>query len=199
MSSLWKLDDFKAVIEAVFKNEPRAILMGGQACNFYSLYYIEEDESLRNFLPFTSHDIDIYTPNQTAPEAAAAQLHASLQKAPRGTPSPVMSAMTWENAHGEELLVQFMRGAYGVKTEDLVDAAIEYEIFDCHMRVMHPVYLLQSKINCLKGLNQKGRQDKKHVSMTICFCACFLHSLIENSSSSVEEEKASITACQHSV
>ena len=164
MSSHWRLDDFESVIEAVFQKEPKAVLIGGQACNFYSLHYIEKDKALEEFRPFTSHDIDIYTPDDSVADTAAKKLQAKLEKAPRRNPSPVKAAMTLTGSEGDELLVQFMAGAYGVGTDDLVESAIEYPIFGFRILVMHPVYLLQSKLHCLKGLNQEDRQDKKHAN-----------------------------------
>lgn len=196
MSSWRELDDFKFVVEAIFRRDSRAVLVGGQACNFYSRYYIQAAESLRGYLPFTSHDIDIYVPDNATAAAAAAELHAHLAKAPAGIASPVRSAVTLQRDEGE-LLIQFMREAYGIKTEDLVDAAIEYDLFDCRIRVMHPIFLLQSKVACLKGLDQSDRQDKKHIGMAICFCACFVHELVDGALSSIDEDKAAVAACQH--
>jgi len=196
MNSQWRLDDFRSVIEAVFHREPSAVLVGGQACNFYAIYYLRVDESLRRYLPFTSHDIDIYVPDNSAPTAAAAELHASLAQAPSGTPSPVKSAMMLDKGESE-LLIQFMDGAYGIKTEDLVDAALEFEIFGCPVRVMHPIFLLQSKLACLKGLDQSDRQDRKHTEMAISFCACFLHELIQEAAKSKDDDRSAVTACQH--
>ncbi|MBN8709539.1 MAG: hypothetical protein J0I10_09170 [Verrucomicrobia bacterium] len=193
-SSLRRLDEFHPVLKAVFQDEPRAILIGGQACNFYSSLYSRDNEELSLFLPFTSHDIDIFTPDDRAPETIAKHFHASLHKAPRRNPSPVRSALTLSTAREGELFVQFMKGSYGIKDSEIVEAALEFEVFDqTIIRVIHPVYLLQSKLHCLRGLDQKDRQDKKHVNMAICFCACFVHELIAEG----DNGRAALTACQH--
>ena len=93
--------------------------------------------------------------------------------------------------------MQFMRGAYGVRTQDIVDSALEFRIHEMLLRVMHPIFVLESKIHCLRNLDQTDRQDEKHARMAICFCACFVHNLIEKAATNPSQIRPALAAFEH--
>jgi hypothetical protein len=193
----WQWLDFEAVFGALTAARSNCILIGGQACNFYSAMYLQQCQTLQTFIPFTSHDLDVYVTDISFAAQTAKALDASLQLAPRDNPSPVTAAISFLRSDGKEQFVQFMRGAYGVRTQDIVESALEFEVHGVPLRVMHPLFVLESKIHCLRSLEQTDRQDEKHARMAICFCACFVHKLIENAKSDSRQIRPALAAFEH--
>jgi hypothetical protein len=62
---------------------------------------------------------------------------------------------------------------------------------------MHPVLLLESKIACLKGLDQEDRQDEKHAKMAVCFSACFIKNMIDEIRRGEISPSFALTAAEH--
>ena len=138
-------------------------LEGGQAVNFWAEFYDERagGESLKNFAPFTSKDCDIW--------AGYALVQYLRERNELGrlitSRSPADGQVAIFKLSGDpERVVDILSNVFGIPAHQL-DRTRERSLRLGQIRVLDPLFLLQSKCCCLVGLDQAGRQDGRHVRM----------------------------------
>lgn len=70
-----------------------------------------------------------------------------------------------------DLRIDFLASVYGLNDAEIDNTAIPFsgqnELAGINIKVLHPVLCLEGKLRSLRGLPQQGRQDLKHVKMSI--------------------------------
>jgi hypothetical protein len=69
-------------------------------------------------------------------------------------------------ASGETLIIDILTSVFGVSASETIRSSVTWE-FDSKttIHVIHPLLLLESKLACLRSLDQTHRQDQKHIRL----------------------------------
>lgn len=145
------------------------VVVGGQAVNLWANFYRERVPELEQYLPFASEDLDFYGGRLEAlacHQALGGQIFLNQDF----DPSPNAGIVT-VNYQEQKLRIDFLASVYGLSELEIVSTAISFvgtgTLTGLSLKVLHPILCLEGKLKCLKGLPQQGRQDLKHVRMTL--------------------------------
>jgi hypothetical protein len=146
-----------------------AIVVGGQAVNLWAFQYQEKSSRLQEYMPFASEDLDFYGGRVEAIACKEAlQGQVTLNK--DFDPSP-NSGVVIVNRQDSVLRIDFLASVYGLNDAEISETALvfvgEAELTGLNIKVLHPVLCLEGKLKCLRGLPQIGRQDLRHVKMSV--------------------------------
>jgi hypothetical protein len=170
---MYRIDQLGTILRAVSRTG--AILIGGQAVNLWSERYQREAEPWQSLRPFTSVDVDLLG-NQADARACAEGTGGDLELPddPSHTPNTA-------KIHCPEpaIDIDVLHTVNGLNTAEAAQTAVSLKHSDLPLRVLHPVLCLESKTVSLITLDQsvEGRQDEKHLRLSIANCAEFLGEL----------------------
>lgn len=85
-------------------------------------------------------------------------------------PSP-NAGVVLVNRQDGVLRIDFLASVYGLNDAEITGTALPFlgkaQLAGIQIKVLHPVLCLEGKLRCLRGLPQGGRQDIKHVAISI--------------------------------
>ena len=179
---LWTPDELDSSYIRLLDGGVDFVVIGGQAVNLWSRQYCARTEELAlrwgELEPFASYDLDLLG-GRLEVEAAAKALTARARYFESVTE---LGAPNSGNVHavvnGEELVVQFIYSPFGVRNDEVRRTAVPFRLNGRELLVMHPLVCLESKVECLLGLSQAGRQDLKHVRLSILCVREFLRDAV---------------------
>jgi hypothetical protein len=154
------------------------LVVGGQAVNLWALFYSKATAELA---PFVSRDVDVLGDRNTLKEIAAlAGLKPNFFSLK--PPSNEVGYIAPKDASDQPLLIEVLRWVNGVKEEELLADAVIFAIGQAQVpvRVPSPVSLLKAKLANLHSINQRGRQDSKHVMILFRVIPLYLKDLIQS-------------------
>jgi hypothetical protein len=166
----WTSETLKAVYARLLERDVEFVVIGGQAVNLWSEHYSGRSDlpqsEWRRFEPFSSRDLDCLGDSMDARDAGQAfgvevQLYSPFGR----TAGPNSGTMEIPLPQGN-LLVHFLHTPYGATPDEIKRTALALSIGrEKPLPVMHPVLCLETKVACLFGLDQRSRQDLKHVQL----------------------------------
>lgn len=151
------------------------VLVGGQAVNLWASFYREDNLELSNYLPFSSEDLDFYGGKLDAMEIRN-RLGGELILNNNFDPSP-NTAILLVNFKNKKLRLDFLGSVFGISDSEI---ASNYKIISLkeapenQLKVLHPILCLEGKLKSVVSLPQQGRQDLKHLKMSVLFVKEFL-------------------------
>lgn len=155
-----RLLSFEAIAEVLSRLAPaKPVLVGGQALNYWTTVFDGADD-LESFGPFASKDIDFQ--GDRGQVTRSATLLGGVARFPDlDDMAPVNSGIvTWTDASGSELTIDFLPAVYGLNTEDVEQLAIPVDFRGAQIRVMHPVHCLESRVHNVAGI--PGKYANRH-------------------------------------
>ena len=170
MESEFSIEDLQSIFGRLAAEKWRAIIVGGQAVNLWAMKFEGRHLSLKAYRPYTSRDLDFYGGRVEAKRLLA--ILGGRGKLNDGTdPSPNAAVLEVLIEGRGGLVIDVLTGVFGVSSSELSRTAVAWTPresgIDCELSVMHPLLLLESKLACLRGLSQQGRQDQKHCQMML--------------------------------
>ncbi|PSB01402.1 hypothetical protein [Merismopedia glauca] len=146
-----------------------AVVVGGQAVNLWAVFYSQRCPQLLDLLPFASEDLDFYGGKVEAIICRdALQGKANLNTDFEATPN---SGVVLVNRQDRVLRIDFLANVYGLNDSEITGTAVMFSGTDklagINIKVLNPVLCLEGKLKCLLRLPQGGRQDLKHVKMSV--------------------------------
>jgi hypothetical protein len=148
------------------------ILIGGQAVNYWAEKFLAEEPDLREWLPFTSRDIDLHgNRDDVARVANALGLPAHFPHRLAGT---ALAGMVPFKIDGAAADIEFVRLISGVAKNKIESWAITAVRGQKEIRVLDPISLLIGKTNLAAHVDQKGRRDVEHLQILILCTRAFL-------------------------
>ena len=152
-----------------------AVLVGGQAVNFWSERYQKDAEPWTSSRPFTSVDVDLLgnqTDARTCAEGTGGELE--IPDDPAHTPNTAKV-----HCRHPDVDIDVLHTVNGLNTAEATQTAVRLRYGSIPLRVLHPVLCVESKTVNLITLDQsvEGRQDEKHLRLSIANCAEFLREL----------------------
>lgn len=154
---------------AVLCQEPRPLLVAGQAVNLWALVYSQRFSNLARMQPFVSRDCDLFGDAETLTRLANATGWKSAYS-PKRAPSPVVGLLTGSDASGRTMTVDVLSSVRGLSPSDLEQDAV-VELDGKLYRVLTPVILLKAKLANVIDLPQErpggARTDLEHVKILV--------------------------------
>lgn len=180
------VEDFEAVFRAISLQKETVILVGGQAVNVWALSYRNRlGEVLTPLLPFTSGDMDVY-----ATRNALMGLHEALGgKLLLSGPREITDGTLIVGAEPNTRELDVLRSVNGLPKLDARDA-IPLVVCGHAVPVLFPHLLLQAKLENARRLDQRERQDVKHVKIMALVLREFLREVVLTASA--ENEKYAV-------
>jgi hypothetical protein len=188
------VDQFVPAYQALKRSKIDFVVVGGQACALWATMY----DSDKDFSHYTTKDFDACTRSKDDVSTVAKLLKVTPLISPKAAPSPEFGSMQLNTSSGAPIVIQFLRHCYGVSAKEIFATKQSY-IWDKHdlqLSVMHPVLCLEDKMASLCGLDQKGRQDLKHLKMAVRFSSGFIEDLVTNRIEEPQAEKDTLGICQ---
>ena len=146
-----------------------AVVVGGQAVNLWAVKYSNRLAELKQYVPFASEDIDFFGGRLEA-VICHEVLGGTIRLNQDFDPSPNAGVVLVEFEDGK-LRIDFLSSVYGLNDREISDTAITFsgagELSGLELKVLNPVLCLEGKLKSLNGLPQEGRQDKKHLEMSL--------------------------------
>lgn len=169
----FSVEDAEALLELIYaKPSGRIVIVGGQAVNFWADRYVADQTQLLVHRPFSSRDLDLLGSIANAYRLAA-ETHATLQKPRRGLASPVVANVQIETG-AVIRSVQFLKSLRGVTNREIDLNAVPFALRGVEILVADPITMLKAKLRNLADLDQRGRNDLKHVEMLRSCVPAFL-------------------------
>ena len=164
-------------LESLHRSGTVFFVEGGQAVNFWAEYVDSMDPArpLDALRPFTSKDCDVWVSHGAWEQ---------LKRAPGGKlikgTSPADGQLAVITLDQEPpLVVDLLTTVYGIPVGEH-PRLLKRILDNGTIKVMDPVYLFLSKCHCLLGLDQRDRQDERHVRMLALILPEYLRHLIAN-------------------
>lgn len=167
-----ELDDFLDMLAQTGDDGKPFIVVGGHAVNYWAKLYLPRERRLREYLPFTSKDLDVIGSEASAKRVA--QALGWQYSPPIMGGGPVQGVIT-SPASAKPLTVEFLWEIKGVPHQAIQEFVRENSFQPegrsrvVTVRVLDPVLLLHGKIRNAVDIEQaqpeKPRQDVKHVAM----------------------------------
>jgi hypothetical protein len=136
---------------------------------------------LIEYLPFSSADLDFYGGKV---EAIACQriLGGTIVLNRDFEPSPNTGVLVVPTA-SQPLRVDFLGSVFGIGDIELAQSAIVFEgrerLAGVKVKILNPMLCLEGKLKAAIGLPQEGRQDLKHLRMSLLFVKEYIKDTIE--------------------
>jgi hypothetical protein len=193
----FSVTDAGALLELIYsKPSGRIVVVAGQAVNFWADRYLADEPELAAFRPFTSRDLDLLGTIANAYRLAE-EAHSKveqLRKRKSGA-SPVVANVSV--ATGNIIRsVQFLRSVRGVTNTEITENAIPFRRGEVTVYFADPITTLKAKLHNLVGLEQKGRNDAKHVEILRLCVPCFLGGLLASADETDSAAKQSLASVQ---
>ena len=172
--------DLESVFQRLADENWQGILIGGQAVNLYAQHYEHDIANIQSLMPLASRDLDFHGGPSEARRAM--QILNATGRINDGTDfSPNAGVLKVRLATEQILIIDILTSVFGVSASEMLRSSITWSLNDrIEIEVIHPLLLLESKLACLRGLDQRGRQDGKHVELLISVIASWLREQLES-------------------
>lgn len=164
------------------QEETDLVLVGGQAVNFWATLYRNSELKLEQYLPFSSEDIDFFGGRLEA-IICHKILGGELKLNKDFNPSP-NSGVIVTNFQNKKLRIDFLSSVFGLNDTEISESAIVFvgqeELGGIKLKVLNPILCLEGKLKSLVGLPQQGRQDLKHLKISVLCAKEFIKNICFN-------------------
>jgi hypothetical protein len=177
--------DYLDLFRALDAREAQAVIVGGQAVNFWAEAFEGEEPELRAYRPFTSADLDLHRLTARAQDTLrVASKSVETQRHPFGKAFTIVSHTFLIQARtGRLLRVDHLKMVTGLRPAEVKRGTMTIEFGGVKIWILNPIACLKAKLHNLSVLDQQGRQDEKHVRILISCIRAFLRRLIREAGS----------------
>lgn len=169
-------DALKTVLRQLQAAEIDFVVVGGQAINLWAMQYYQSTPEWDELQPFASVDLDLFGGRVEAVQCSEV-LSGQLTLAKNFDPSPNAGVVMlhWQD---QPFRIDILSSVYGLNDTEIASTALPFIGTDAlsgvQLKVLHPLLCLESKLKCLRGLDQSTRQDEKHVRLGVLILQAFL-------------------------
>lgn len=177
--------ELKEIFTKLRQKDLDLVLVGGQAINFWATLYYNSEPKLEQYLPFSSEDIDFFGGRLEA-IICHQILGGELNLNRDFNPSP-NSGVIVTNFQNNKLRIDFLSSVFGLNDTEISESAIVFvgkeELAGIELKVLNPILCLEGKLKSVMGLPQQGRQDLKHLQISLLCAREFTKNICINKSS----------------
>jgi len=148
----------------------QGILVGGHAVSFWANHYRKDLPAWNELMPYTSEDIDFLGGRVEA--LLCKKLFGGKSNLNDGTDPSPQAGVILAPIGGQIIRIDIITSIIGVDSYDAAKQAIslaEKRDIGTPLRVLHPLHCLFGKTAALAQLPQGGRQDLKHLKLSVLF------------------------------
>lgn len=176
-------EDFAAVLAA---DEP-LLIVGGQAVNLWALYYRDET---KDFAPFVYRDADILGDRDTL-TLLGKLAGKKPQFFPLKPPTNEVGVVIATDPAGAPMLIEVLRHVKGVSNDELRQPAYRFGIGEppTIVQAPGPIVLFQAKVANLAEIDQRDRQDGRHILILNRLMPSYLATLRDSAAGGRLEER----------
>jgi hypothetical protein len=146
------------------------VLVGGHAVNFWAVFYQESTPEWGSLLPYTSEDVDFLGGR---PEALLCKrLFGGISNLNDGTDPSPQAGVILAPLNGTTVRFDIITSIIGVDSREVGKKALVPS--SSSLRVLHPLHCLFGKTAGLAQIPQTGRQDLKHLKLSVLIVHAFL-------------------------
>jgi hypothetical protein len=178
--------DYLELLRILDEREAEALIVGGQAVNFWAEVFEAEEPELRQYRPFTSADLDLHRPDLAAKRLLRARAGSvETDRDPFGKAFTLVShTFLIQGKAGAVLAVDDLKTVPGLRPDELRKGALIVEFSGVRLRVLNPIACLKAKLHNVGAIDQRGRQDEKHVRILIPCVRGFIRRLVTEAQTS---------------
>jgi hypothetical protein len=154
------------------------VLVAGQAVNYWVQRYADRNEKLKGKGPFVSGDLELYRisiPRDYADSLPSGEL---IENDPFTRVMPADAATCYFDWDGNSYIVQVMRHVEGLLPEEVEKRSVPAQIGSISIKVLDPLALCKAKAANLLKFSQAGRQDLRHLGISILCSAEFIRDIL---------------------
>lgn len=172
MTDRFSIEDVITILEKVpSPDEP--ILVGGQALNYWAEYYAVRDDTLREFAPFTSRDVD-FLGGVEAAVALKEVWHGDICLPTMDDHTPQTAKVSFSLQDGRDVELDFLGVLMGLDEAVVRKNAVRIPLqTKGHtLSVMHPLHCLASRLHNVYGMLYRrshpgGEHEVQRVQLAI--------------------------------
>jgi len=174
------LADYLELLSAFNERQTDAIIVGGHAVNFWAEIFEETEPGLRQFRPYTSADLDLHRLEMTGQEVLRSRARrVEAERDPFGKAFTIVShTFLISGKDGRVLPVDHLKMVAGLRAEEVRKGAIAISFSGLVVHVLNQIACLKAKLHNVGFIEQKARQDERHVRMLILCTRGFIRRLI---------------------
>ena len=187
--------DFLEVLRLPGPDGLPRIILAGQAVNVWADRYLAVEPGLREFLPFTSKDLDLLGDRWDL-DALARATGWPKRPAQQKIFIPSAGFLEMPRQGRAPVKVEVLKRLYGVTTEEIRSAALVIEHEGVQLRVVHPISLLEAKLHNAIHLPQQARHDVKHLKMMVLCVRGFLREKLVDVQAGRLSERDCVGLCE---
>lgn len=178
--------DYLDVFKALNLDPGKAIVVGGQAVNFWAERFEEDEPELRNYGPFTSTDLDLHRLELTTSKALRSQAIATEpQRDPFGKAFTIVGETFFmKDKGGETLTIDALKLVTGLRPDEVEKGALKIESRGVSVLILTPIACLKAKMFNVQTIDQRNRHDEKHVRILFLCVRAFLRQLLREGETS---------------
>jgi hypothetical protein len=178
--------DYLDLLRVFDEREAEALIVGGQAVNFWAEVFEEEEPELQKYHPFTSADLDLHRPDLSAQRLLRSRAgNVEAERDPFGKAFTIVShTFLIQGKEGRVLAVDNLKTVPGLRPDEIKKGTLVVEFSDVRLRVLNPIACLKAKLHNVGTIDQRDRQDEKHVRILIPCVRAFLRRLVTEAHSS---------------
>jgi hypothetical protein len=151
--------DYLDLLRVFAEREAEALIVGGQAVNFWAEAFEEEEPELQKYRPFTSADLDLHRTDLSARRllrARAADVEAGRD--PFGKAFTIVShTFLIQGKTGNVLAVDDLKMVPGLRADEIKKGTLVVEFSGMRLRVLNPIACLKAKLHNVGSIDQRGR------------------------------------------
>jgi hypothetical protein len=178
--------DYLDLLRVFDEQGAEALIVGGQAINFWAEAFEAEEPELKKYRPFTSADLDLHRPGLSTQRLLRAKAgNVERERDPFGKAFTIVShTFLIQSKEGRVLAVDDLKTVPGLRPNEVKKGALAVEFSGVRLRVLNPIACLKAKFHNVGAIDQHGRQDEKHVHILIPCVRAFLRRLVVEAHSS---------------
>ena len=136
--------DYLDLLRVFDEREAEALIVGGQAANFWAEVFEEEEPELQKYRPFTSADLDLHRPDLSAQRLLRARAgNVEAERDPFGKAFTIVShTFLIQGKEGRVLAVDDLKTVPGLRPDELKKGALVVEFSGIRLRVLNPIACL---------------------------------------------------------
>ena len=169
-------EDLRDIWIRLQASELETVVVGGQAINLWAFQYGQDTEEWNQYRPFASEDLDFYG-GRIEVMICRDALNGRATFNRDFDPSPNAGVVLVER-QGKNLRIDILASVFGLSDAEIASTSQRFVgrgiLSGLELNVLNPILCLEGKLQCLQGLSQLGRQDEKHVRLSILIVREFL-------------------------
>jgi hypothetical protein len=175
-----RFSDFVELFKVFGERGGEAVVVGGQAVNLWAELFESEVPEIGEYRPFTSDDLDLYRPDYSIRELLRdVARDVENERDPFGKAFTIVShTFLVEDKRGKTLAIDSLKMIPGLRSQEVQKGTMLVQFRGVVIRVLNPIVCLKAKLHNVATLDQRDRQDVKHVRILIPCVRAFLGSLL---------------------